>query len=428
MRVVRIPVHGFVEVDGVSERVLDSPEMQRLRRVRQLGLADLVYPGATHVRLEHSLGVKCLCDRVLEIHWERLRRDVPEVGRFSREYVEEVLGLAGLLHDVGHPPFSHVPEPLLEEELGVDHEDIGAAVARVVLEREDVMDVEAVLETAFGPGKGWTRMLHQIIAGDLGVDRLDYLVRDSLHAGVEYGRIELDRVLHTLELGERITVHWKGVEAAESVLVARYHMYRTVYFHKTCRAGDAMLLRAIRLAVDDGHLDLGAFDPDRLLRKENARAAFLEMDDCRLLHELMEHPEARELVEGLRARRLYKCVAEYKAAEEPSHGELIRWAEEVSEEHLGDPNGVLLDSSKIVPYDPSSEGVIVRTEEGQVPLSEVSDLVRTLKERAEREIPTLRVYVRPEVREDREMVRRVVEDVRSLVPPARDIRYGSRND
>ncbi|WP_456481858.1 HD domain-containing protein [Methanopyrus sp.] len=417
-RIIRIPVHGFVELRGVEERVLDSPEVQRLRRVRQLGLAELVYPGATHTRLEHSLGVKYLCDRVMEIHWEELKRNVPDVGKFSRSYIEEVLGLAGLLHDVGHPPFSHVPEPLLEEELGADHEDIGRAVARVVLERADAMDVEVTLEVAFGPGDGWTGALHSVIAGNLGVDRLDYLMRDSLHASVEYGRIELDRLLHTLELGDPVVVHEKGLEAAESVLISRYHMYRAVYFHKTCRAGDAMLLWAMHVAAEDGDLDLRVFDPDKLSRSEDALSAFRSMDDSTLLNVLEEHPESREFVDALKNRRLYKCVAEYQAAVEPKHGELFEVAVETSEEHLGEPFGVLLDSSKVIPYDPSSDEVIVRTRDGDVPLSEVSDIVATLKERTLSEIPTVRVYVHPGARDDESRVRRIVEHVKSALPPA----------
>ncbi len=412
---MRIPVHGFVEVEGSLLDLMDSPQLQRLRRIRQLGLADLVYPGAVHTRFEHSLGVKHLCDRLLEVQWDAMS-EREDLGRFQRRYVAEVLGAAGMVHDVGHPPFSHVLEPLIETVVGMDHEDVGRRVARVALETAGVTDPESVLEVAFGGGSGWTAVLHELIAGELGVDRLDYLERDSLHTGVAYGVIEVDRLLHTVEIPSgdgsgAVVVSPKGLEAAESVLVARYHMYRAVYFHRTCRSADTMLLKAASVAVEDGAMDLG------FLRKvdsdEGAMEDFLAWDDVGLLVSLSEAGDvASELVSMLRERRLYKCVGTVVLEEEPSVEDLFLVAEEVSETVAEDDHSVLLDCSRIIPYEPGSEGILIRTSAGLKPLSEVSEVVSALKEKARWGEVRVRIYSRPDVAEnlDGEEVERLVKE------------------
>ncbi len=399
-KLVRIPVHGFVEIEGSLLDLLDSPYLQRLRRVRQLGLADLVYPGAVHTRFEHSLGVKHLCDRLLEAQWDAMS-EREDLGRFQRRYVAEVLGAAGLVHDVGHPPFSHVLEPLLEITVGMDHEDVGRKVARVALEEAGVTDPESVLEVAFGGRSDWTSVLHELIAGELGVDRLDYLERDSLHTGVAYGVIEVDRLLHTVEIPKgdgsgAVVVSFKGLEAAESVLVARYHMYRAVYFHRTCRAADTMLLKATTVAVEDGELDLG------FIRKVDIDTGSMEdllnWDDVGLLVTLSETGDVpAELVSMLRDRELYKCVSAVTLEDEPSVEDLFAVAEEISETVAGDDRSVLLDCSRIIPYEPGSEGILIRTSKGLRPLSEVSEVVSALKEKARWGEVKVRVYASPKV-------------------------------
>lgn len=248
--VFRDPVHGDIAVqDPTVLGLINAPEFQRLRRIRQLGTSFISYPGAEHTRFAHSLGVYHLMQRALA-HLEAR-------GLVCLDPEERALAAcAALLHDIGHGPFSH----LFEKVMGTRHEewveriiaDPGTAIHRVLRERgSDWPDRVCRLVTHRWDGPPY---LCDLLSSQLDVDRMDYLLRDSLMCGVSYGRYDLDRLIHTLTLyqgprGLALAVAAKGQSAAEAFLLARYFMYWNVYFHKATRAMEVVLEQLVRRAV-----------------------------------------------------------------------------------------------------------------------------------------------------------------------------------
>jgi len=288
---IRDPIHVFVRLDSYERQVLNSRPFQRLRHIHQLALSHLVYPGATHKRFEHSLGVMELAGRVFDVITRRdavqeeIRELLPEIDNASRlTYWRSALRMAALCHDLGHLPFSHTGEGLLPK--GWDHErltvDIIMSKEMEPIWEDMKLDPKDIAKLAVGPedaaelGLGafstWQEILAEIIVGDaFGVDRMDYLLRDSYHAGVTYGRFDHYRLIDTLRiltappLKRRIKstenkkleseskealdestepmlgVEKGGLHSAESLLLARYFMFSQVYCHPVRRIYDIHL-------------------------------------------------------------------------------------------------------------------------------------------------------------------------------------------
>jgi uncharacterized protein len=299
LTVIRDPLWNNVPVDELALRLVDTPGFQRLRYVRQLGLAYLVYPGATHSRFEHALGTYHLAGRTLALMDERGELD----GVSTEERI--VVRCAALLHDIGHYPYSHA----LEEIGALHHEH----VARSLLTEGAVAAVLRSGVASDAPERvhdliraGSQSPLAGLISGSLDLDKIEYLKRDALMCGVPYGEIDVDRLLHALTLVidpetgvRRIGVREKGLAALESLLFAKYQMYRNVYWHHAVRSATAMYKRMVEDALRSGQIDRG----------ELAR-----FTDEGLLHRL-ESAGAPPLLEALRARRLYKRTLECPAAE-----------------------------------------------------------------------------------------------------------------
>lgn len=259
----RDPVHSFIGVDSDERRVIDSRPVQRLRYIRQLATSYLVYPGATHTRFEHSLGTMELAGRIYDAVTVPSRsndffQDLPELrDGDEHSYWRRVVRMAGLCHDIGHLPFSHAAEHELLPE-GWSHERLTYEIIRskemteVLSSGRPPVDSEDVARIAVGQ-KPWIEkaltpmetILSEIIGGDaLGADRMDYLLRDSLHAGVAYGRFDYHRLIGTLRILRPLSldvedtgrwmlgVEWGGIQSAEALLMARYFMFSQVYFHK----------------------------------------------------------------------------------------------------------------------------------------------------------------------------------------------------
>lgn len=263
-------MHQFVSVTSDERTAVDSRPVQRLRHVAQLGMSSLVYPGATHRRFEHSLGVMELAGQAFDILvaadnlTEQVREVVPELSTRLRDtapYWRTVVRIAALCHDVGHPPFSHAAEhdimpdgtthETLSEKVIVDEEMAGLLRAMVPPIADPSLVAKLAVgadKTSFGPLSVWESLLSEIITGDaFGVDRMDYLLRDSLHTGVAYGRFDQHRLIQTLRLmppaasqgpgddddsqAPAIGVERGGLQAAESLSLARYFMFSQVYFH-----------------------------------------------------------------------------------------------------------------------------------------------------------------------------------------------------
>jgi HD superfamily phosphohydrolase len=272
---IRDPVYAFVRLAGSERRIIDSRPFQRLRDIHQLALTYLVYPGATHRRFEHSLGVMELASRIFDVvtdptnlHEPSAREIVPPDAD-ERGYWRRVLRAAALFHDVGHLPFSHAAEGLLPD--GWDHEELSRAhilsdeMRGVWQQTIPPVIAEHVAAVAVKPRKGetvppWIAILRDIITSNVfGADRMDYLLRDSHHIGVAYGRFDHHRLVDTIrilrpppqgeaEVAQReestspeLGVTVGGLHAAEALLLARYAMRSQVYFHRTRRVYDLHL-------------------------------------------------------------------------------------------------------------------------------------------------------------------------------------------
>lgn len=311
-RVFRDPVHDIISYREETFlgppicALIDAPEVQRLRHIRQLGLASLVFHGAEHSRFSHSLGVAHLARRMCD----RMRSDLSDEERL-------VIVAAALLHDVGHAPFSHV----MERVFSFHHEHYSDAIVRDpssqvhrVLAAVDATLPGAVADLMSGRSEHFS---HEIVSSQLDADRADYLLRDAHMTGVEVGRYDLERILLLLDHDATGLVVGQGAyESVEGYLIARYHMYRLVYFHRAVRAAEAMLqqtfARARRL-LEDGD---GSVLPDNALaslmkREAVTTSAYARLGDYHawsLLARWAEHddPVLSRLAGDLMARRLFK--------------------------------------------------------------------------------------------------------------------------
>jgi len=297
------PVHHFIELSDAEARLLDSPVMQRLRRLRQLGLAYLAFPSAEHSRFTHALGALAAGTRV----FEELARHSPEYFadagdiRVQRRLVRAAL----LLHDIGHGPFSHACEAVL----GVRHETRTEALLALPEMQAHLaeMDVDSgeVLALITGSARERYPVLSEMVSGpNLDADRLDYLLRDAYFTGVASGRYDADQLISSMRIfavnGRPVLgIDRRGVVALESFVLARYMMFASVYFHHTTRLFERILQQVLRELWPDEH----ALDPIE---------EFLRWDDFRVLNDLREaHSEAAR---ALRERiRIYGVAAEFNA-------------------------------------------------------------------------------------------------------------------
>jgi len=319
-RIYRDPVHNIIRLRTDTDegrlmvRLIDAPEFQRLRRIKQLGLALYTYQGAEHSRFAHSLGVLHLMTRVLDRLGESY--SIKEEDRAAAR-------AAALLHDVGHGSFSHVTEKVL----GFHHE---AWTVRAVLSEETEIGqvlkdyapelprrVADIIEGKFQPSA-----LAQLVSSQLDVDRMDYLLRDSLMTGAKYGIYDLEWIINALQIDEendRIYVAARGLYAVEEYLQARYYMFRQVYFHRTLRSAEAVLRstlkRAVELAAAGERVWCApgtAFE--KVLRREPLTLAeHLEMDDSDVLFHVKQWQRAddtvlRDLSKRFVGRRLFKAI------------------------------------------------------------------------------------------------------------------------
>jgi len=338
---IRDPIHGFIEFDDWEKEIIDHWVFQRLRRIRQLGWTDMVYPGGAHTRFEHSVGVMHLATLMFENIVQRrkdfLRSELnyTDVG-LERERV--LVRIASLLHDTGHPPFSHAGEGLMPENSDTGesytHEDYSAAVVSLL---QDVIEdhpknknhkISAREVTDFLNGKpsaGGSLLWRQLLVSQLDADRADYLLRDSHHIGVAYGRYDLARLLSTLTItidpdteAPVLAVESGGWHAAEAFILARYMMFTQVYFHKTRRAYDRHITETMRNLLEAEQtsqgVHSGCFPPPT--ERANLRD-YLNWTDWKVLG-LLQQGAGGEHGRIIRERKHYRRVYETpEVAEEP---------------------------------------------------------------------------------------------------------------
>jgi uncharacterized protein len=394
----RDPLHNIISLDeSIPEDrlivdLIDSSEFQRLRRIKQLGLAMFTYQGAEHSRFTHSLGVMHVMTRALTL-----------LGSHHPISAEDrIAGRSGaLLHDLGHGPLSHVVEKVFH----FHHEDW---TRRIVLDRATEVNqilssfdpqlpekLASLYQHNYSPG-----FVSQLVSSQLDCDRMDYLLRDSLMTGAKYGIYDLEWVLHALridELDDRIYVESKGLYAVEEYLQARYYMFRQVYFHRTLRSAEAVLISALnraRILIERGELKFrmaGSVFEKMLMSEPVSTTEYLQLDDTDVMFRLKEWSrEADEILADLAARLIHRRL--FKAIDLAADVPASFWesAKEIVRRAGFDPKYYLItDRAADVPYygDYSPVGVdpksLIYVETGPQSsireISEVSDVVRGMR-------------------------------------------------
>jgi HD superfamily phosphohydrolase len=313
-RVIRDPLWNTIRIDAVAMRIIDTPAFQRLRYIRQLGHAHLVYPGATHTRFDHAIGVYHLAVTAL-----RLLRDAQEHESSAWEGAE-LIPYAALLHDIGHYAFSHALEELEGGRVPADHEEVSI---RFFQSSELALALEPLgadaPERIYALIRGQSALpLRGLVAGSLDLDKMEYLRRDALFCGVPYGEVDVDRLLQGLLLlrdpvtgATEVGIDEKAISALESLLFAKYQMFRNVYWHHAVRSATALYKRIIDAALLVGLVAadelVGPTDEELLALVGQRAEARVDDDVARRLR--------RRWLPALRARRLPKRAAELNAAD-----------------------------------------------------------------------------------------------------------------
>ena len=365
------PIHDFVRVNSNELKIIDTPIFQRLRRIRQLSGAHLIYPGAQHTRFEHSLGVMHIASMA--------GHALNEKGIVSSDNIQN-LRFAGLLHDIGHGPFSHLFEELLQKRK-ISHENIG----RDIILKTQIGDLisangfnkKFITELAFGDSK--FQFMNEIISGALSADIMDYLLRDGYFTGAEHAKIDHNRLTYSLDVYKnKLALEKSALVNFETMMISRYQMFKAVYFHKTVRAGEVMLLESMYLAEEE--LGLSSISLNE----------YLKLTDEVILSKLLNLPErnsklriAKKIATDYLNRNLFKSVFEVSVtgnAITKKRMQSIR--EEVSKKSKVDINEIFVDSSNTpsIPLSPSkkeSKSIIILERDGvkttakEMPISDI---------------------------------------------------------
>ncbi|MBF0710494.1 MULTISPECIES: HD domain-containing protein [unclassified Gemella] len=316
-KVIRDPIHGYINIEyKVIWEAIDSKEFQRLRRIKQLGGDFQVYPSAEHTRFTHSLGV-----------YEIVRRMVTEIASLSEELSEKdkvAVMLAGLLHDVGHGPFSHA----FEQVTGINHEDY---TAKIILGNTEINAILSKVSRTLAKEvvsiiqhKHVNDLLNQIVSAQLDADRMDYLLRDSYYSATSYGQFDLERILRTLRVREHddgkkyLVIKESGIHSVEDYIMARYQMYWQVYYHPVARAYEALFIKFFS-RLKDIHKENKSFFKDLpyllpfLENKEIDEEEYFRLDEAALQYywNIIQHKND-EIAADLASRLINRDLFEYE--------------------------------------------------------------------------------------------------------------------
>ena len=299
MKKFRDPIHGFISISSEELKIIDSPIFQRTRNIKQLSLGHYIYHGAEHSRFGHMIGAAHLAGCA----FDSLAQNTKDAGEefHADELDRKTLRMAALLHDIGHTPFSHA----LEDVLGSPHEEYSQQLVRVCFEDilneagVDVNEVNNLIAGAY-PKRPY---LGKIVSGQLDVDRLDYIQRDSYYSGVSYGRYDLDRIISQLAIvNGKFVVLDGGYEAVEQMIFARYQMYQQVYFHKTKRVFESMLQKCGEILKEELN-----YPELKDLKNDSEIEKYVKYDDRWFLNSIhkSENSVVKSIADMIRKRKPY---------------------------------------------------------------------------------------------------------------------------
>ena len=312
----RDPIHGFIEVSDLENKIINSAPFQRLRNIKQLAMTYLVFHGAEHTRFGHSIGVMHLVTRAF--------RSAVSNGNYSFSsqkcaWYEQILRLIALTHDLGHAPFSHASETVFPA--GLEHEDFTEKIVKETIISDYIRAIGTEFVEKYGsdynitpelicdiyqgrlPGENSEfTFLKSFMDSELDCDKMDYLLRDSLFCGVKYGNYDIERLLSSLTIYEqdgcpRLAISSGGTQAFEEFVLARYFMFVQVYFHRTRRFFDIMFFKALKTILPDGTYPQNVNE-------------YLMWDDCRIIQELKAHVDDNEACSNIINRVVYSCANE----------------------------------------------------------------------------------------------------------------------
>lgn len=364
------PIHDFIRVYDHELKIIDNPIFQRLRRIRQLSGAHLTYPAAQHTRFEHSLGVMHIASQA--------GKALNEKGILKSDDID-LLRLAGLLHDIGHGPFSHLFEEVIQQKK-FSHEDFGK---EIILKSEigDILstngyDKKLVTKIAFGDSK--LQYMNEIISGALSADMMDYLLRDGYFTGAEHAQIDHKRITQSLDVHKKkLALERSALYSFESMMHSRYQMFKAVYFHKTVRSAEVMLLEALRLSDDEFGFTSFNIKEFVKLTDEYVLSTLISSKSSRL-------KRARQFAEDYQNRKLLKCVFERILTSRTNLGKsrTDELRTSISKKSKVDENEIFVDSSVTpsIPLAPSKNEskhiILISNENGkstaqEMPISEI---------------------------------------------------------
>lgn len=354
MKSIRDSVHGDLHLEEFEVRLTDTPEIQRLRRIKQLGFTYLVYPGANHSRFEHSIGTMYLASRLAR----NLQLD---------EDTSNLVRICAILHDAGHGPFSHVSERVLDS----SHEELTSKLIRES-QLGDILSeqfsVKEVLKVISGEGP-----LGQIISGELDVDRMDYLLRDSHYTGVAYGVIDVERLIYNMKLDDgTLLLQSKGVQAAESMLLARYFMYPSVYQHHTTRIVNSMFRRCLGKL-----LEKKVIKEHEIYRYDDTDIISLARSEEGYIQDIMGRLDTRQLYKRVYSLK-FDDINNPKRIFQMSASTIQKVEEEIADDLGIDKDFILVDVPEYPIFHEMSTPVSLNGD--RVMLGDVSNLVMALKD------------------------------------------------
>ncbi|MGN1362211.1 MAG: HD domain-containing protein [Methanobrevibacter sp.] len=370
---IRDSIHGDLPITELEKEIMDYPQFQRLRRIKQLGFTSLIYPGANHSRFEHCIGTMYLASLL----GKELNLTDDEI---------QLVRLSGMLHDIGHGPFSHVSESVMD----VKHEELTEFVIKntsISTKLSENYNLDKIVDIINGKGK-----LGPIISGELDVDRMDYLIRDSHYTGVAYGVIDVDRIITNLKLEKYLVLDIKGVQAAESMLVARYFMYPSVYQHHTTRIINAMFRRALSKFIETNNINprkLSIYDDNEMIwRCKNSENEFTK--------DIIQRLENRQIfkrIKTIKLNRFQKPNDIFKIKEKD-----LRKAEgEIAEDYNIDKNYIFIDLPEYPKFDEMKTQIAIGDD--LYHLNEVSSIVQALN-KARFNYPDIALYAPKENKEE----------------------------